>query len=76
LGRGFAESPVFSAALENSSFVFTNRYYLGGLIAIALRPLAHIPITCFDIGKDMRGFAFGHDPSNGWEKRYTLLLPL
>jgi len=58
LRRGFAESPVLSAALEKSSFVFTNRYYIGGPIAMALRPLAHIPMTCFDIGKDLRGFAF------------------
>ncbi|WP_392436062.1 ArnT family glycosyltransferase [Chlorogloeopsis fritschii PCC 9212] len=58
LRRGFAESPVLRAALENSNFIFTNRYYLGGPIAMSLRPLAQIPITCFDIGKDLRGFAF------------------
>ncbi|BAZ52893.1 putative glycosyl transferase [Nostoc sp. NIES-4103] len=62
LRRGFAESPVLSAALENSSFIFTNRYYLGGPIAMALKPLTDTPITCFDIGKDMRGFAFWSKP--------------
>ncbi|MBD2363626.1 glycosyltransferase family 39 protein [Anabaena minutissima FACHB-250] len=56
--RGFASSPILSAALENSSFIFTNRYYLGGPIAMSLKPLANVPITCFDIGKDLRGFAF------------------
>lgn len=56
LRRGFAESPVLSAALQNSSFIFTNRYYLGGQVAMALTPLTHIPITCLD--KDLRGFAF------------------
>ncbi|MBD2777495.1 ArnT family glycosyltransferase [Iningainema tapete] len=58
LRRGFADSPVLSAALQKSDFIFTNRYYLGGPIAMSLEPLAHIPITCFDIGKDLRGFAF------------------
>ncbi len=56
LRRGFAESTVLSAALKNSSFIFTNRYYLGGPIAMAFSPLAHTPITCFD--QDLRGFAF------------------
>ncbi len=58
LRRGFVESPLLSAALHKSSFIFTNRYYLGGLIAMSLKPLADTPITCFDIGNDQRGFAF------------------
>ncbi|AFZ26548.1 PMT family glycosyltransferase, 4-amino-4-deoxy-L-arabinose transferase [Cylindrospermum stagnale PCC 7417] len=63
LRRGFAESPVISAALKKSSFIFTNRYYIGGPIAMSLQPITQIPITCFDIGnnqgvKDQRGFAF------------------
>lgn len=58
LRRGFAESPVLRAALKNSSFIFTNRYYIGGPIAMSLSPLSQIPITCFDIGNDLRGFAF------------------
>jgi Dolichyl-phosphate-mannose-protein mannosyltransferase len=56
--RGFSESPILKTALQNSSFIFTNRYYLGGLIAMSLEPVAQIPITCFDIGNDIRGFAF------------------
>lgn len=56
LRRGFADSPVLSKALQNSSFVFTNGYYLGGPIGMALTPLFHTPMTCF--GEDMRGFAF------------------
>jgi 4-amino-4-deoxy-L-arabinose transferase-like glycosyltransferase len=56
LRRGFAESPVLKDALQNSSFIFTNGYYLGGQISMALTPLTHIPITCFSL--DMRGFAF------------------
>jgi len=58
LRRGFKESPLLSAALHKCSFIFTNRYYLGGPIAMSLKPLANKPITCFDIGNDQRGFAF------------------
>ncbi|MBE9053144.1 glycosyltransferase family 39 protein [Nostocales cyanobacterium LEGE 11386] len=58
LRRGFVESPVLQTALQNSSFIFTNRYYLGGPIAMSLKPIADTPITCFDIGQDLRGFAF------------------
>lgn len=56
LRRGFAESPVLSAALQNSSFIFTNGYYLGGPIGMALTPLFNTPMTCFS--EDVRGFAF------------------
>jgi hypothetical protein len=56
LRRGFAESPVLSAALQNSSFIFTNGYYLGGPIGMALTPLFGTPMTCFS--QDVRGFAF------------------
>jgi 4-amino-4-deoxy-L-arabinose transferase-like glycosyltransferase len=56
LRRGFAESPVLSAALQNSSFIFTNGYYLGGPIGMALTPLFNTPMTCFS--QDVRGFAF------------------
>jgi 4-amino-4-deoxy-L-arabinose transferase-like glycosyltransferase len=62
LRRGFAQSPVFRAALQKSSFIFTNRYYIGGPIAMSLKPIANIPITCFDIGNDLRGFAFWSKP--------------
>ncbi|OCQ99852.1 4-amino-4-deoxy-L-arabinose transferase [Nostoc sp. MBR 210] len=58
LREKFRESPVLKNALQNSSFIFTNRYYVAGPIAMALQPLAQIPITCFDIGNDNRGFAF------------------
>lgn len=56
LRRGFASSPSLYSALQNSSFIFTNRYYLGGQIAMALAPISKTPITTFD--KDIRGFAF------------------
>ena len=65
LRQGFANSPIFKAALEKSNFIFTNRYYLGGPIAMSLKPISEIPITCFDIGNDLRGFAFWSKP-NQW----------
>ncbi|NHC36181.1 ArnT family glycosyltransferase [Scytonema millei] len=60
LRQGFATSPVLRSALQNSSFVFTNRYYLAGQIGMALAPLASTPITTFD--RDLRGFAFWSKP--------------
>ncbi|MDH6076446.1 glycosyltransferase family 39 protein [Chrysosporum ovalisporum FSS-45] len=59
---GFVKSPILREALEKSSFIFTNRYYLGGLIAMSLQPITNTPITCFDIGQDLRGFAFWSKP--------------
>jgi len=56
LRQGFAQSPLLSQALQKSSFVFTNGYYLAGFISMALTPLADTPITCFST--DLRGFAF------------------
>lgn len=56
LRQGFVDSPVLNSALQNCSFIFTNRYYLGGQIGMALAPIAKTPITTFD--KDIRGFAF------------------
>lgn len=60
LRQGFARSPVLLSALQNSSFVFTNRYYLAGQIGMALAPLASTPMTTFD--RDLRGFAFWSKP--------------
>lgn len=60
LRQGFARSPTLMAALQSSSFVFTNYYFVGGQIAMALVPLSGKPITCFD--SDLRGFAFWSKP--------------
>ncbi|NET30742.1 MAG: glycosyltransferase family 39 protein [Cyanothece sp. SIO1E1] len=56
LRRGFSESSRLRRKLQAANFVFTNAYYLGGLIDMALRPLTSVPITCFS--NDMRGFNF------------------
>ena len=71
LRQGFAESPILLSALQNSSFVFTNRYYLGGQIGMALTPLAKTPITTFD--DDIRGFAFWSRPEQ-WLGKDALYL--
>jgi hypothetical protein len=60
LQQAFAESPVFSTALSNSQFIFTNIYIMGGLIDLAIHPLKPIPVTCFC--EDLRGFTFWTNP--------------
>jgi 4-amino-4-deoxy-L-arabinose transferase-like glycosyltransferase len=56
LRRGFIDNSQLNTALKTADFVFTNRYYLGGQIGMAIEPIFHKPITCFD--RDLRGFAF------------------
>ncbi len=57
LRAGFAAQPQMIQALRNADFVYTNRFHLSGHVGMALTPLDHKPITCFD-RRDMRGFAF------------------
>jgi 4-amino-4-deoxy-L-arabinose transferase-like glycosyltransferase len=61
LRQGLSNNPQFSQALKSTDFVFTNRYYLGGQIGMAIEPTFHKPITCFD--EDLRGFAFWSKPT-------------
>ena len=56
LRSGFQSSPLFTKALEQADFVFTNQYFLGGYIGMAIAPLTNIPITCFSY--DSRGFVY------------------
>jgi hypothetical protein len=51
-----AANSAVLAALEEASFVFTNEYYLGGYLGMAIHPLQDLPITVFS--QDPRGFAF------------------
>jgi hypothetical protein len=44
------------AALNSAEFVFTNEYYLGGYLDMAIHPLVDVPVTAFS--QDPRGFAF------------------
>ena len=60
LRQAVINSPLLTEALSNSSFIFTNAYYLSGYVGMALSPITSIPITCF--GNDIRGFAFWSQP--------------
>ncbi|MGA7955045.1 MAG: glycosyltransferase family 39 protein [Gloeobacterales cyanobacterium] len=63
LRQGFIQSPVLRTALAKADFIFTNRFFLGGQIAMALEPLGQKMITCFD--PDPRGFAFWSKDTQG-----------
>jgi len=73
LRRGFQESSILNQALQDSAFVFTNGFYLGGMVGMALSPITTTPITCF--GEDVRGFAFWSQPEQwlGKEGLYVTL---
>ncbi len=73
LRTGFAQSPELMDALDETTFIFSNAYYLAGLIDLALRPLKSIPVTCFSY--DMRGFPFWYDP-NQWIGKDGLYITL
>jgi hypothetical protein len=60
LREGFANNPKLNLALKKADFVFTNRYYTGGQIAMAIEPIYNKPVTCFDA--DLRSFAFWSKP--------------
>jgi Dolichyl-phosphate-mannose-protein mannosyltransferase len=60
LRQGLVNNSELNLALKNADFVFTNRYYLGGQIGMAIEPIFHKPITCFDINP--RSFAFWSKP--------------
>jgi hypothetical protein len=73
LRQGFIDSPILARALRESAFVFTNAYYLGGLIEMAIKPLTPIPVTCFSY--DRRGFAYWPD-TDRWLGRDALYVTL
>lgn len=73
LRQGFAQSPELMAALQNTDFVFTNRYYLAGQVAMAITPLVPKPITCFD--RDLRGLAFW-STANQWVGQNALYITI
>ena len=56
LRQGFSSSTILATAMQETDFLFTNDLYLAGQVGMAIAPLNHKPITCFD--KDLRGFAF------------------
>ncbi|MEA5536987.1 ArnT family glycosyltransferase [Crocosphaera sp. XPORK-15E] len=73
LREGIANSPILYNALKEADFLFTNAYYLGGLIDLALKPLNPIPVTCFSY--DRRGFPFWPD-TDQWVGKNALYITL
>jgi 4-amino-4-deoxy-L-arabinose transferase-like glycosyltransferase len=61
LRQGIVGNSQLNLAFQQADFVFTNRYYLGGQIAMAINPVFHKPITCF--AADLRNFAFWSQPA-------------
>ncbi|MCU0552526.1 MAG: glycosyltransferase family 39 protein, partial [Leptolyngbya sp. Prado105] len=72
LRREFSNSPQLLAALQDTDFMFSNRFHLAGHIAMALTPIYSTPITCFD-KRDMRGFSFWSTPTQ-WIGKDALYL--
>jgi len=62
LRNNLASSSAFSQSLSQADFIFTNQYYLGGYIGMAIAPLKKIPITCFC--DDSRGFMYWYPVKN------------
>lgn len=73
LRQEFITNSKLNLALKKADFVFTNRYYLGGQIGMAIEPVFHKPITCFD--PDLRSFAFWSKPQQ-WVGKNAVYLGL
>ena len=71
LRQGFVNNNKLNLALKQADFVFTNRYYLGGQIGMAIEPIFHKPLTCLD--PDPRGFAFWSKPKQ-WVGKNAIYL--
>jgi hypothetical protein len=57
--KAFTNDPQLATALQQADFVFTNKMFTGGQIAMAIEPLGK-PVACLD--RDMRGFAYWAHP--------------
>ena len=73
LRKKVKQSPLLSNHLKQANFLFTNAYYLAGLIDLALEPLNDIPVTCFSY--DRRGFDFWPD-TDQWIGKNALYITL
>ena len=67
------QSPLLLNHLNKANFLFTNAYYLAGLIDLALEPLNDLPVTCFSY--DRRGFDFWPDTEQ-WVGKNALYITL
>jgi 4-amino-4-deoxy-L-arabinose transferase-like glycosyltransferase len=56
LQQKLRNSPAVMAAIKQADFIFINRYFPSGQLAMALHSISNKPITCFD--EDLRGFAY------------------
>ncbi len=56
LQRKLKDNPAIMTALEQADFIFINRYFPSGQLAMALHSITKKPLTCFD--EDLRGFAY------------------
>jgi 4-amino-4-deoxy-L-arabinose transferase-like glycosyltransferase len=56
LQRKLRDSTAAMAAIKRADFIFINRYFPSGQLAMALHSITNKPITCFD--EDLRGFAY------------------
>lgn len=73
LRRLMAEDPQLQAAMPEVGFIFTNEYYLGGYLDMAIHPLRDVPLTAFS--QDPRGFAFWFDQTQ-WLGQDALYITL
>ncbi|MFM7471784.1 MAG: ArnT family glycosyltransferase [Nodosilinea sp.] len=73
LRRSLRDHPDLQRVLPEIGFVFTNEYYLGGYLDMALHPLRNIPVTAFS--QDPRGFAFWFNQSQ-WLGKDALFMTL
>jgi hypothetical protein len=62
LHRALQNSPAVMQAIAHSDFVFTNRYFTTGQLAMALHGITNQPLTCLDV--DLRGFAYWSQPQD------------
>jgi 4-amino-4-deoxy-L-arabinose transferase-like glycosyltransferase len=56
LQRKLKDNPAIMKAIEQADFIFINRYFPSGQLAMALHSITKKPLTCFD--EDLRGFAY------------------
>jgi hypothetical protein len=71
LRQGLIDNSSLNLALQKADFVFTNRYYLGGKIGMAIEPTFHKPLTCFDANP--HNFAFWSKPQQ-WVGKNAIYL--
>lgn len=56
LQQALKSSPAIKEAIDRSDFIFINRYFPSGQLAMALHSVTNKPLTCFT--SDLRGFAY------------------